>query len=169
MSGLRVPAVAANAAEAMDHALRWRPQVALIDQGLAPVGGVAATRLLAAELPELPILVLTTDHLDAEVADALRNGACGYVFKGEDPDVLLDAIFACARGTPMLSPELARFLLRELQGEPTDPALGLALTGAESRLLLDVAGRAAPEPTAASRTIMARLHRRHRTDDPRRQ
>jgi DNA-binding NarL/FixJ family response regulator len=162
VSGLRVPVVAANTAEAIDHALRWRPQIALIDMRLEPEGGVAATHLLVAELPQLPILVLATDRLDPQVADALRAGAWGYLLKGEEPDVLLRAIVACARGIPILSPDLARFLLRELEGESSDPERGVALTPAESRLLWDVAARSVLEPTATARTIMAKLHRRHR-------
>jgi DNA-binding NarL/FixJ family response regulator len=108
--------------------------------------------------------MLATGRLDHEVAEALRNGAWGYLFKGEDPDAVLRAIAACTQGTLFLSPELARFLLRELRfvGQP-ERGSDTILTADESSLLSEMAARSGKDMKAAPLAvqIIAKLHRLH--------
>jgi DNA-binding NarL/FixJ family response regulator len=168
VSGVEVCAAAATAAEATGAALRHGPDIAIVDLHLEPVGGPETVRLLRAQLPDLPILVLATGRLDQEVAQALRNGAWGYLFKGEDPDAVLRAIAAFARGNLFLSPELARFLLRELRFDGSLEQRGdTLLTQDESSALSELAARSGREPMVAplAGPIFAKLHRRYAKSD----
>jgi DNA-binding NarL/FixJ family response regulator len=164
VSGVEVCATVANAIEATVAARRWRPDIALVDVHLEPVGGSETIRLLKAELPKLPILVLATGRLDHEVAEALRSGGSGYLFKGEDPDAVLRAIVTCARGTLFLSAELAGFLLRELRLEgPHERGIDTILTPDEWSVLSELAARSGRDLIAAplAAQIIAKLHRRN--------
>jgi NarL family two-component system response regulator LiaR len=60
-------------------------------------------------------VALTSYADDARVVAALRAGAIGYVRKEADPDVLLSAIRAAARGQSLLDPAVAGAIMQELQ------------------------------------------------------
>jgi DNA-binding NarL/FixJ family response regulator len=170
VSGIEVPAAVASGLQAIEAARGARFDVALIDLHLDGLGGIETTRRLAEELPELPILLLATSRFDAELREGIRRGASGYVFKGEDPDVVLRTIIAAAQGTPILSPELARYLMRDLEQEASGASprdRGLSLTIEEANLLSGIAASAHSEVAGAAlgRSIFAKLHRLHRKPD----
>jgi DNA-binding NarL/FixJ family response regulator len=166
-SGIEVPAVATNSFQALEAARTARCSVAVIDLHLEGLGGIETSRRLAEERPDLPIILLAISRFDSELQEAIRSGASGYLFKGEDPEVVLRTIVAAGRGTPILSAELARWLLRVF-GSPAGGAAavdrGLTLTPEESELLSAIEGSSRPPVggTALGRSILAKLHRLHR-------
>jgi len=95
-----------------------------MDLSIPGVGGVEATRLVLAERPETRVLVLTSFSDRDTILEALDAGACGYVLKDVEPDELLRAIRAAARGEAPLSPRAAQALL-SARREP-DPLAGLS-------------------------------------------
>ena len=61
---------------------------------------------------------MLTAHVDeARVVAALRAGAIGYVRKDAEPELLLTAVRAAARGQSMLDPSIAGSVLQEVVGE----------------------------------------------------
>lgn len=159
-SGVEVASVATHGEQAVEMARAARFNVAAIDQTLGGLGVVETTRRLSAESPNLPILILATSRLDAEIQEAIRCGACGYLFKGDDPEVLLRTLLAAARGTPVLNPELARFLVRALLDRTARDFGVNSLTAEESSLLAEVEASPQREPVASglARGIFAKLH-----------
>ena len=83
-----------------------RPDVVLMDLRMPGIDGVEATRRIRLTRPaeELRILVLTTFDQDANVLQALRAGADGFLSKGAGPTELTDAILSVAAGGRPLSP-----------------------------------------------------------------
>ena len=75
-----VCAVAVDAAQAVQAALRERPDVCLLDVRM-PGSGVAAAWEIAARLPNAKIVMLTVSDDDADLFAALRAGANGYLLK----------------------------------------------------------------------------------------
>jgi DNA-binding NarL/FixJ family response regulator len=73
--------------------------------------GVAATRLLLAELPRTRVVALTSFSDRQRVTDVLAAGATGYVLKDSRPDDLLAAVRAAADGHVPLDPRIAAALL----------------------------------------------------------
>lgn len=74
----------ADAAAAIDAALRERPDVCLLDIRM-PGDGIHAAEAIARELPETAVVMLTVSRTDSDLFRALRAGASGYLLKDVDP------------------------------------------------------------------------------------
>lgn len=110
---LEVVGEASDAASAVEVVTAERPDVVLMDLSLGDgVGGIEATRRLAA-LDEAPaVLVLTTYDTESDILRALDAGARGYLLKDAPPAELFAGIRAVAKGEPALAPSVAATLMR---------------------------------------------------------
>jgi DNA-binding NarL/FixJ family response regulator len=159
---------AVDGMEAIEGARRLLPDVVLMDVRMPVLDGVEATRILAAELPDIAILVLTTFDVDDYAIEALRAGATGFLLKDVQLDELAEAIRIVARGDAMLAPAVTRQLLDALHAQTLDArpkrARALeALTDSELRVL-GLVGRGltneevARELFVAPTTVRTHLH-----------
>lgn len=103
----------ATADEAIALARAYKPDVALIDLSM-PGGGLAAIQVIHAEHPKMRLAVLTASEDGGDVMAALRAGALGYVLKGLDGQVLIDATREIAAGQGYIAPVLAARILSEM-------------------------------------------------------
>jgi NarL family two-component system response regulator LiaR len=112
---LSVVGVANNAEELLARLEEWLPDVVVMDL-LMPGGmdGVEATRRVRQRWPRTQVVALTASTDDARLVAALRAGAIGYVRKDAEPEVLLAAVRAAARGQSMIDPAVASTVLREM-------------------------------------------------------
>ncbi len=78
---IQVVGQAVNGQEAVDQALKLRPDVILMDMQMPILNGIGATRRLKQSLPECRVIVLTTFDDKETIFDALRAGAVGYLLK----------------------------------------------------------------------------------------
>ncbi|MCY1145635.1 response regulator transcription factor [Actinoplanes sp. Pm04-4] len=137
--GFEVVGEAADGRQAVELAVRLRPQVVLMDIRMPGADGIAATaRIVAAARPAPRVLVLTTFDLDEYVYAALRAGASGFLLKETPPDRLLAAIRTVADGDTLLAPSVTRRLVEAFvpparAGDAT-PAL-TPLTARETEIL----------------------------------
>lgn len=106
---------ASSGEEALDEMEGWLPDVVVMDL-LMPGGidGIETTRRIRAVTPHTQVVVLTAYADDARVVAALRAGAIGYVRKEAEPETLLAAVRAAARGQSVLDPAIAESVLHEL-------------------------------------------------------
>jgi DNA-binding NarL/FixJ family response regulator len=111
--GYTVVGAARDGLEAVQLARSLHPEVILMDVRMPRCNGVAATRLIQAELPEIKIVMLTTSSEDSDLFDALRSGASGYLLKNLQPNELFDYLAGLARGEAVLSRELSARVLAE--------------------------------------------------------
>jgi two-component system, NarL family, nitrate/nitrite response regulator NarL len=113
-----VCAEAADAAGAVQAALRERPDICLIDLRM-PGGGLATVWEITARLPETKIVVLTVSDDDADLFAALRCGVDGYLLKTMSLERLSDALNGvCAGEAAMDGVLVARVLEMFHQREP---------------------------------------------------
>src|SRR5918998_1564060 len=87
--GVTVVAEARNGREAVALAREHRPDIVLMDLSMPELNGLAATRLLTTELPEIAVVVLTASEEDADLFEAVKSGAQGYLQKDLEADRFL--------------------------------------------------------------------------------
>jgi NarL family two-component system response regulator LiaR len=110
---LRVVGIAATGEELLARLDDWRPHVVLQDL-LMPGGidGIETTRRALARHPDVRIVALTASTDEARMMGALRAGAAGYVRKDAEPETLLAAVRAVARGKTYIDPAISRQILQ---------------------------------------------------------
>jgi len=140
---IRVVAEADDGAQAVEAALRTRPEIALMDIRMPGMDGLEATRRIMATPSPPRVLILTTFDLDEYVFDALAAGASGFLLKDVAPEQLLAGIRIIAHGDSLLSPSVTRRLIELfVRGRPStrEPPAGLdELTPRELEILQLVA------------------------------
>ena len=110
--GFEVVGLAADGDEAVELARRLSPEVVLMDLRMPNVDGVAATRRLAAELPAVKVVVLTTFADDTSILGALEAGALGFLTKDAGREQIALAVRSAAAGQAVLDPLVQASLLR---------------------------------------------------------
>nr|WP_221471992.1 response regulator transcription factor [Amycolatopsis umgeniensis] len=135
---VHVAGEARDGLEAVEKALKLRPDVILMDIRLPELDGVKATeRILAHAGPEKPsVLMLTVFDLDEYVYTALRAGAAGFLLKDSPPETLIAGIHAVARGDMLFGPTITRRLVEAFtRAPPEQPSAPTLLTGLTEREL----------------------------------
>jgi NarL family two-component system response regulator LiaR len=100
-----------NGAEAVELAMRVKPDVILLDLLMPQMDGVQATRKILQDNPQARVLILTSFGEDDKVFPAIRAGAQGYLLKDIQPRDLVQAIRETFQGRAQLHPEVARRLM----------------------------------------------------------
>lgn len=109
-----VVAEAATAGQAVEAASLLRPEVALLDIHM-PGNGISAAREIAVSSPSTRIVMLTVSRDDADLFDALRAGASGYLLKDIDPGRLGHALQGVIDGEAALPRGLVARLVEEFR------------------------------------------------------
>ncbi len=143
-AGHDVVATAADGGEAVRRAPAARPEVVVLDLQLPVMSGVEVTRALVAADPSVRVLVLSASGEHADVLEAVKAGATGYLVKSASSAELLDAVARTALGEAVFTPGLAGLVLgeyRRLSVEPVAPSGPAAprLTERETEVLRLVA------------------------------
>ena len=118
--GVEVVGEASNGREAVDQARHLKPDVVLMDLNMPEMNGLDATRLLTAQQPETRVVILTASEDDADLFEAIKSGAQGFILKNLDSAEFFRLLEGVARGEPALTPALARRLLGEF-ARPAPP------------------------------------------------
>ncbi|MEV8512006.1 response regulator transcription factor [Dactylosporangium sp. NPDC051484] len=108
VGGIDVVGTAATGLEAVELAVSLRPDVVVMDVQMPGLNGIEATRRLAAEAPEVGVVVLTMSEDDGTVFTAVRAGARGYLVKGAEQEEIVRAINTVASGGAVFGATLAR-------------------------------------------------------------
>jgi DNA-binding NarL/FixJ family response regulator len=184
---MEVVGEAGDGVEAIEQALRLRPDVVLMDLHMPRKGGVGATREITASLPQARVLVLTTMEAEQSVFDAVRAGATAYLLKDATEREVVETVRAVHRGESRLTPQIARKVLDQfrrmaeampeppLRAEEPDRTAG-ALNEKETRVLQLIAEGKSNKHIAAAMflaegtvknyvsRIMEKLHASSRTE-----
>ncbi|HLK61589.1 MAG TPA: response regulator transcription factor [Chthonomonadaceae bacterium] len=120
-----------------------RPQVLLTDINMPRANGIEVTQRVKKEFPEIGVCILTIYHDDANVFQAIKAGATGYVLKDSPIEETVAAIHTIAEGGSRLHPSIASRVLAEFNRISTqraaDNALFAELTDREMEVLKEVA------------------------------
>lgn len=102
---------AANGTEVINLSRQLHPDVVLMDLLMPVMDGIAATRAIRNEMPEIEVIALTSVLERASVVEAIQAGAIGYLLKDIRAAELRSAIKAAAAGQVQLSPQASAYLL----------------------------------------------------------
>jgi DNA-binding NarL/FixJ family response regulator len=142
-AGFEVVGVAANGTEALARFPACRPQVVVLDLQIPGPNGVEVTAEVLRQDPSARVLILSASGEQADVLDAVKAGATGYLVKSASRSELLDAVRRVAAGDTVFTPGLAGLVLGEFrrlnEGGPPTSSSEPALTERETEVLRMVA------------------------------
>jgi DNA-binding NarL/FixJ family response regulator len=118
---------ASDGGEAVELARTEMPDVVIMDLNLPMVKGSEATRRIVEESPHVRVLVLSASGEEADVLEAVKAGARGYLLKSATSEEIVDAVRRVHGGEAVFTPSLAGLVLDEFQRlaskDPDEPDL----------------------------------------------
>jgi two-component system NarL family response regulator len=104
---------ASDGAEAVERAAELMPDVVLMDVRMPRRSGIEAAGEIKDLLPHAKILMLTISDEEADLYEAIKAGASGYLLKEIPIEEVADAIRSVWEGQSRISPSMASKLLTE--------------------------------------------------------
>jgi DNA-binding NarL/FixJ family response regulator len=109
--GWRVVGEASRGREAVEKAIKLKPDVAIVDISMPELDGVEIARQIRAAVPDTKVLVLTMHESDQMVRRALDAGASGYLLKSDLTECLVKAVKAISEGKRFLTSKVSEIVL----------------------------------------------------------
>ena len=138
-AGFQVVAEAGTAAEALEQARRFQPNLVVMDVRLPDGSGIEACRDIRSELPDTRVVMLTSYPDEDAVLAAIVAGASGYLLKQVRARDLVAALETVAAGGSLLDPAVTGKVLERMRRIATDDDELAALTKQERKILALVA------------------------------
>ena len=101
---------AENGKEALEKYKIMHPDIILLDIGLPDISGIEVAKRIIEQNPKAKIIMLTSHISEQEVTDSLHAGACAYVLKDINIDVLSMIIKTVKEGAMWLDPQVVPIL-----------------------------------------------------------
>ena len=120
--GHHVLGQAASGEEGIALLERVHPQLVLMDVRMPGLSGVAATQRIKAAHPDVAVVMLTVSEDEADLFDAIRAGAQGYLLKNLESEQLRFMLEAVQRGEAAITPATAARILQRYAHPPMVPA-----------------------------------------------
>ncbi len=110
---IEVVGEASDGAEAVEKAADTLPDIVLMDVRMPKRGGIDACTAIHETVPSAKIIMLTISDEEADLYDAIKAGAMGYLLKEISIEEVASAIRAVHGGQSLISPSMASKLLTE--------------------------------------------------------
>lgn len=109
---------ATNGREVIQLCREIHPDLILMDINMPILNGLDATRILKETAPHIKIVMVTVSDDVADLFEALKKGAQGYLLKNLNPSIWLDYLHAIMKDDAPISKEIARRILTEFTNQP---------------------------------------------------
>ena len=107
---LEVISEAQSGKEAIENYKISHPDVVLMDIGLPDISGIEATKRIIENSSSAKIIILTSHLSEQEVIDSLHAGACAYVMKDINIEILKMIVRTVKDGAMWLDPQAVPIL-----------------------------------------------------------
>ncbi|SCK27723.1 two component transcriptional regulator, LuxR family [Streptomyces sp. AmelKG-E11A] len=121
-AGFDVVATAGDGEQAVRRARAAGPDVVVLDLNLPAKPGVQVCKEIVGANPALRVLVLSASGEHADVLEAVKSGATGYLLKSASTEELIGAVRRTAVGDAVFTPGLAGLVLGEYRRLASEPA-----------------------------------------------
>ncbi len=115
IEGFNLIGQAENGKKGVELALKFVPDVVLMDIRMPELDGIQSTSLIKKTNPNIKVLIFTSRESEDDVFDSLSAGADGYIMKGANEEQMIAAIRAVKEGTAWLDPAIARLVLSNVK------------------------------------------------------
>lgn len=119
--GFQVAGEASNGREAVEMAMKLRPDVAVLDLSMPLLNGIDAAREIVRVSPNTKTILLTMHTERQFILEGLRAGTRGFVMKSHSAQDLIHAILEAAQGGTYFSPEVARAAVEAYRNNGDEP------------------------------------------------
>jgi DNA-binding NarL/FixJ family response regulator len=116
-SDIKVVACASNGKEAYDLCKEYTPDVVLMDLSMPICNGAVSTRLIKSDFPLVKVLILTASNDRSDVANAISNGADGYILKDISTEELILSIKSISLGLGIINKDILMPIVSNLRKE----------------------------------------------------
>jgi two-component system nitrate/nitrite response regulator NarL len=130
--GMDVCAEVGTGEQAVEAAIRLKPDVCLLDTHMPGAGGIAAAARIAEAVPESAVVMLAAEASDDDLFAALSAGARGYLLKDTDPDRLGHAVEGVLSGEAALPRTLVMRVIEEFRSRDGRRRIPLLRPGGEA-------------------------------------
>ena len=109
--------------------------IILLDLGLPKMQGLESMGWIEKYAPNAKIVVLTQSDKRADVIEAIRQGASGYLLKSSSMQEIREAISLVMKGGASLDPTVAKYLLDQIQSHGSSSLADCHLSARELEVL----------------------------------
>jgi DNA-binding NarL/FixJ family response regulator len=106
---------AGDGATAAALAAATAPDIVLMDVRMPRLSGIEAITAVRNAAPDARIVMLTVSDEEADLYEAIKGGASGYLLKDASTDEVAQAVRVVADGQSLISPSMAMKLLDEFK------------------------------------------------------
>ncbi len=167
-AGWEVCAEAGTGRQAVERALQFKPDVAVLDITMPELNGLEATRQIRRAQPSTEVLVLTVHETEELVREVLKAGARGYILKSDAGRDLVAAILSISQKKPYFNSKVAKLVSESfLKGGATvadDETVNSPLTPREREIVQLLAEGKANKEVADILGISVKTAETHRTN-----
>jgi len=121
MPDFKVVGQAGDGLQALPLVEQLQPDVILLDLNMPNMDGIATLRALRDLHNKVKVLMLTISQDDADLLEAIRAGADGYLLKNTEPEDLRKALLRVSEGHGALSPEVTGVVLKAVHQYNVNP------------------------------------------------
>ncbi len=161
-TAMAVTGEAASGREAIDLVRRGDIDVLIMDISMPGQNGIDVLANIRARAPALPVLILSAYPSEHYATDLLRRGANGYLNKECEPEEIVIAVRALARGKRYISADVAELLADQLQPH-ADLAAHQKLSDREFQVFLRLARGETVSAIAAALALSVKTVSTYRT------
>lgn len=131
-----ISAEAASKADGLKIAVEQKPDLIIMDVKLSDGSGIDACRNLKVALPEIKVIMLSTDPKDEVIFASILAGANGFLLKDIKGEDLIKAIKTVGQGESLLDPSITKKVLEHMKNSASEPHSSIELLNQQEKKIL---------------------------------